>query len=681
MKKIFEKIRKIVLLIVLFSYFVLIISVSILLLSKNEYGVSQFDDKVLILINNEIANNDYKNGDLVIVKNVEFKDLKTQDEIFIYKPDEKKGTVQIIVSNISQIEFGDTNNVTIAKDNTVWSDDYIIGKYSKKYENLGKVLSFLESKWIFFSLLILPAFFILLYEIYRIILVVKYDDGLDDDNNYKDVIENNETITLLKDSPYDKFQKKEPVVQSVLKTDRKDLNSGTITIVNNNISLESFSGLTEEVIINKFGKINIVTENFNDDNIDVDKTNLRHESIIKNITIDEEKTEQNQEVIDESKNSEEKTKNNEFLIQEDDELDKIGNKIYETIDKMNDNNSKIEIGKNEKNLIKKGMMLITNEITELIYIILNPSNRDDYKSIITKASSYYADKRYLKNLNSKDLKTELLLYFNNQLIDHDNRSYQKRLREVAIAFTTICDFEYDYSNVEEVINKSAIYGLDIEKKQQMIEKLKGVIDNYQQTLDEYFKKIYSGKFELITKKVAKSDFYMTNLSAHIRFSKIFSDDFINKSYDDEIVKENLKEVQLKLITSKLFHEIVNDRIRKKYLIYFYDSLYKKQKKLKSILSSIEDDYSQKLVSILVDYQIFKDNYNVIVLFKQLGFDFCINLTYEQLQSLDNKEKLCVFSKIFVESEQQEDIEKYIPLDYFDNVVFVKKTLIEKVVIK
>ena len=60
MKKILITIRNIILGIALFVYLTFTISISTLLLNRNEYGITQFGDKALILVDNQVANDNYK---------------------------------------------------------------------------------------------------------------------------------------------------------------------------------------------------------------------------------------------------------------------------------------------------------------------------------------------------------------------------------------------------------------------------------------------------------------------------------------------------------------------------------------------------------------------------------------------------------------------------------------------
>ena len=68
MKKTLKTIKNIFVGIFLVAYFTVIILVSSLLLSRNDYGVTQFGDKVFIKITKEIANDKYKEGSLVILE-------------------------------------------------------------------------------------------------------------------------------------------------------------------------------------------------------------------------------------------------------------------------------------------------------------------------------------------------------------------------------------------------------------------------------------------------------------------------------------------------------------------------------------------------------------------------------------------------------------------------------------
>ncbi|MBR2138347.1 MAG: hypothetical protein IJ966_03500 [Bacilli bacterium] len=201
MKKTLKTIKNIFVGIFLVAYFTVIILVSSLLLSRNDYGVTQFGDKVFIKITKEIANDKYKEGSLVILEAKEIKYLEIGEEVFIYSPNDKEKSVEIIISDISEINLEDKSPyVTLENTGTSWGEDYIAGTPFSSYNGLGKILNFLETKWVFFVLLIVPCFFILLYEIYLLIVTLKYDDE-EDEEETKQIIENAQEIVTRNDSP------------------------------------------------------------------------------------------------------------------------------------------------------------------------------------------------------------------------------------------------------------------------------------------------------------------------------------------------------------------------------------------------------------------------------------------------------------------------------------------------
>lgn len=189
MKKVLQIIKSILIGVFLTLYFTFIILISTLLLNKNDYGVTQFNDKAMILIDEEIANETYKKGSLVIVQEKKINELNIGDEIFVYKTNKTEKTVKITVANVDKINLENNSPyVVLANDKTAWSEEFIAGTTFSVYSDIGGFLSFIESKWVFFGLLIVPCFFILLYEIYLVIITIKFGDI--DDEEYQEEVKN-----------------------------------------------------------------------------------------------------------------------------------------------------------------------------------------------------------------------------------------------------------------------------------------------------------------------------------------------------------------------------------------------------------------------------------------------------------------------------------------------------------
>lgn len=174
--KVLNKIKKIFIgvVIVVFALFALIMT--ILLLNFNKYGVSEFGDKSLVIIRKEISSEKYKKGDLVIVESVDYNLIQPGDEIFAYN----------IVGQKANIEVGkvgskyDKEHAISYENGASFSEEYIIGKATDTIGGIGKYLAIIESKWGFLFIVLVPGFIIFLYELYALIVEIRYG-GNDDE--------------------------------------------------------------------------------------------------------------------------------------------------------------------------------------------------------------------------------------------------------------------------------------------------------------------------------------------------------------------------------------------------------------------------------------------------------------------------------------------------------------------
>ena len=61
-----------------------------------------------------------------------------------------------------------------------YSMDFVIGSAEKTYEKVGNYLSVIESKWGFLFIVLVPSFLIFIYEVYNLIVEIKY--GADEED-------------------------------------------------------------------------------------------------------------------------------------------------------------------------------------------------------------------------------------------------------------------------------------------------------------------------------------------------------------------------------------------------------------------------------------------------------------------------------------------------------------------
>ena len=168
-----KKFFKILLWIISIIYFLIVILISILVIKENEYGITTFGNNYYVIINENSENDVYKNGDLVIVENKKIDELKESEEVFLYKSN-SNNEVNIKIGKIKDINL-ESNPKYIIVDNDIgfYREDSILGIYKNQYNNIGKIINFLEKKWIFLFLLIVPTIVILIFELFFIIKKLK----------------------------------------------------------------------------------------------------------------------------------------------------------------------------------------------------------------------------------------------------------------------------------------------------------------------------------------------------------------------------------------------------------------------------------------------------------------------------------------------------------------------------
>ena len=170
MKKI-AKVLAIIIEVIIIAY---VIIVTACLLNKNKFGYTVFNNSTLVTINNENLNElkSFKNGDLILIEKVGFNDVKVGDSIYYYDSVNQEYILKIGV--VTEKTGDNRSYVYKLKDSKTISNDKVVGQYEEqKYSNVGKVLDVLESKFGFLLLVILPVFILFIYQVYKMIVLLK----------------------------------------------------------------------------------------------------------------------------------------------------------------------------------------------------------------------------------------------------------------------------------------------------------------------------------------------------------------------------------------------------------------------------------------------------------------------------------------------------------------------------
>ncbi len=167
-----KKVLKFLLGVVVTIYLACAIILTAFLLNYNEYNITVMFDNSLIIVEEELK--PYKEGDLLAVKMNDISEIENGDEILFYEV--TNGVPSINLGKVTNVEvIMDTERTFTINDNHDISSEALIGKTDgiKVIEGAGKVLGFLESRFGFLLIIVLPTLILLLYEIYRFIIELK----------------------------------------------------------------------------------------------------------------------------------------------------------------------------------------------------------------------------------------------------------------------------------------------------------------------------------------------------------------------------------------------------------------------------------------------------------------------------------------------------------------------------
>lgn len=168
-----KKALKIILSVVITIYLIVIVFTTAFLLNRNDYGVSSFMGRYLLLVEEDTIE-DYGKNTLLFIKPVENKNIEIGQKVFFY--DTYSSNKKIKYAEVTRKEEVNEKETSFTmKDNSPVSGEYVLGtkESTHSYQFLGKVLYVLQSKWGFLFIVVFPLFLAFVYEIYAIYKEVK----------------------------------------------------------------------------------------------------------------------------------------------------------------------------------------------------------------------------------------------------------------------------------------------------------------------------------------------------------------------------------------------------------------------------------------------------------------------------------------------------------------------------
>ena len=161
---------------------IIAVTVTVCLLSYNEFNVPTFGKTTILAVDNDEMEPKFYAGDLLLIKRESDKKIVNQDEVFFYNGN-KANEYLINIGAVEDKFAVSTKESTYTINNTKVSGSYVIGRVNgtKIIHNLGYLYSIFTSKWGFMFLIIFPTIFLIMYEILMIVDAAK---ALKTENGY-----------------------------------------------------------------------------------------------------------------------------------------------------------------------------------------------------------------------------------------------------------------------------------------------------------------------------------------------------------------------------------------------------------------------------------------------------------------------------------------------------------------
>lgn len=163
-------------------YAVIAITVTVLLLSFNDYLCSEIGGYTVYIANDDTLSPDYPKGNLLLIKQTKDNNVNIGDELLLYQ-NISRTEYQVEKSVLEEKSLDGRHTIYRLEDGSQFDSSYLIGKTSETISipYLGTVLSILESRWGYLFCVVIVTLFLFLQELYDLFIEIKYGNEQDEE--------------------------------------------------------------------------------------------------------------------------------------------------------------------------------------------------------------------------------------------------------------------------------------------------------------------------------------------------------------------------------------------------------------------------------------------------------------------------------------------------------------------
>ena len=156
-------------------YSIIAITVTVLLLSFNDYNCSELGGYTVYIVTDDSLEPTYKRGSILIIQSSNDRNIKVGEELLIYNVINSQQFEVVSRTLESKVQQGRHVMYNVSEDET-YSSEYCIGKASNTtvIEGWGTLLAILESKWGYLFCIVIVSLLLFLQEVFDLIMEIKY---------------------------------------------------------------------------------------------------------------------------------------------------------------------------------------------------------------------------------------------------------------------------------------------------------------------------------------------------------------------------------------------------------------------------------------------------------------------------------------------------------------------------
>ena len=145
------------------------------LLSYNDYNNSVIGDYTVYIVTDDSLEPEYKQGSILLIKGTNDRNVQVGDELFIYKV-LNSSEYEVISTTLQAKTQQGSHTVYIVDNEESYASDYFIGKVDDTIviEGWGYILSLLESRWGYLFCIVVVSLLLFLQEVFELVMEIKY---------------------------------------------------------------------------------------------------------------------------------------------------------------------------------------------------------------------------------------------------------------------------------------------------------------------------------------------------------------------------------------------------------------------------------------------------------------------------------------------------------------------------